>query len=75
VVDAAGLDGGKVGEEPLVEEVLEGWQIGNDVLAQGKGGVVAGEALEDIHDTLDGLELVVLVGVEFELKLSCHGRS
>ena len=64
----------QVFEQPtFVERTLD--VIGNDFVAERKGGGAAWETVKEIHDAANGLNLVLLVRVELELERHGIGDS
>lgn len=67
------LNGAQVVVEPGFAERFEGWQVGDDLVAQFEIGALTGQAFEEMHDGFDGVVLVGLVRVE--LKFEGHGSG
>ena len=57
-------------KKPTLERGLR--QVGDDLIAELEGRLEARRALKKAHDARHRLELVFLVGVEFELEFGGH---
>lgn len=69
------LDGTQVVEEPGFVEIAERREVRDDLIPKGEcSGTSLGKAFEEMDDALNGIELVLLGGIELEAELGGHDQ-